>query len=49
MDKAFFLDFVVEVVRSIDHEPGFKVTAAALGGRAQLRLDHPLASAGARL
>lgn len=25
MDKAAFLDFVVEVVRRIDHEPGFKV------------------------
>lgn len=25
MDKARFLDFVVEVVRRTDHEPGFKV------------------------
>jgi transposase len=25
MDKAAFLDFVIEVVRRIDHEPGFKV------------------------
>jgi len=25
MDKAAFLDFVVEVVRRIDKEPGFKV------------------------
>ena len=25
MDKAAFLDFVLEVVRRIDHEPGFKV------------------------
>jgi putative transposase len=25
MDKAAFLDFIVEIVRRIDHEPGFKV------------------------
>ena len=25
MDGAQFLDFVVQVVRRIDHEPGFKV------------------------
>ncbi len=25
MDKAAFLDFVIEVVRRIDDEPGFKV------------------------
>ena len=25
MDKAAFLDFVIEIVRRIDHEPGFKV------------------------
>jgi transposase len=25
MDKAAFKDFVVEIVRRIDHEPGFKI------------------------
>ena len=25
MDKAAFLDFIIEVVRRIDNEPGFKV------------------------
>jgi transposase len=24
MDKAAFLDFIIEIVRRIDHEPGFK-------------------------
>ena len=39
LDKATFLDFVVEVVRRTDG-PGVQGAAAALGGRAQLRLAY---------
>ena len=49
MDKAAFLDFVLEVVRRIDHEPGFKVLPRRWVVRAHLRLDDPMAPPGARL
>src|SRR5687767_6795408 len=49
MDKAAFTDFVLEIVRRIDSEPGFKGAAAPLGGRAHLRLDDALAPPRARL
>jgi hypothetical protein len=32
MSKAAFLDFVIEIVRRIDREPGFKVLPRRLGG-----------------
>jgi hypothetical protein len=32
MSKAAFLDFVVEIVRRIDQETGFKLLPRSLGG-----------------
>jgi len=42
MDKAALRDFVIEIVRRCDTEPGFKVLPR-LGGRAHVRLDDQMA------
>ena len=49
MDKAAYLDFVIEIVRRIDGPEGLPGTAPALGGRTHLRLDDPMAPPGPRL
>ena len=33
MDKAAFLDFVVEIVRHLDNDPGFKIMPRRWGGK----------------
>jgi acetylornithine/N-succinyldiaminopimelate aminotransferase len=47
--KAAFLDFVVEVVRRTDSEPGFKVIPPQVGRRTILRMADPLSPLGTRL
>src|SRR3954447_9134085 len=49
LDKAAFLDFVIEIIRRIDAEPGFKVLPRRWGRGAHLRLVGPLAAVGPRL
>ncbi len=42
MDAAAYRDFVLEIVRRTDKEPGIKVLPSAMGRRARLRLDDPM-------
>ncbi|MBG0792630.1 hypothetical protein IYY11_04185 [Methylocystis sp. H62] len=44
INKAAFKEFVIEIVRRIDADPGFKVLPRRWGRRANLRLDDPLAA-----
>jgi hypothetical protein len=49
MDKAAFEGFVIEVVRRIEDDPGFKVLPRRWVVERTLRLDDPVAPPGARL
>ena len=49
MDKAAYLDFVVEIIRRSDDQKGLPGPATPLGRRAHLRLDDPMAASRARL
>lgn len=49
MDKATYLDFVVEIIRRSDDQKGFESLASPLGRRADIRLDDPIAPPRARL
>ncbi|MET3524705.1 hypothetical protein ABID25_006576 [Mesorhizobium abyssinicae] len=43
MDKAAYLDFVVEIIRRSDNQKGFEVLPRRWGRRADLRLDDKMA------
>jgi hypothetical protein len=47
MDKAAYLDFIVEIIRRSDDQKGFQVLPRRC--RAHLRLDGPMATSRPRL
>lgn len=49
MDKAAYLDFVIEIIRLSDAQKGFEVLPSRRVVQAHLRLDDSLATPGARL
>jgi hypothetical protein len=49
MDKAAYLDFIIEIIRRSDGQKGLPGPAAPLGGRTDVRMDDPLAAPRARL
>jgi transposase len=49
MDKAAYLDFVIEIIRRSEEQKGLPGSAPPLGRRAHLRLDDPMATPRVRL